>query len=646
MFASVLVANRGEIALRVVRTLRRLGIESIAVYSEADAAAPHTRAADRAEPLGPAPAAESYLSAERVLAAAARSGAEAIHPGYGFLSEDADFAAACEEAGLVFIGPPPAATRLLGDKVAAKTLAERLGVPVLPGLQRPGLGDQEIVAFVEEDPARLPLMIKAAAGGGGRGMRIVRDAAALPDGLAAARREALAGFGDDSLLVERYVERARHVEVQILADSHGDVVHLGERECSLQRRHQKVVEETPSPVITPEIREPLCAAAVSLAREAGYVGVGTVEFLVSADDPSEWFFLEVNARLQVEHPVTEMVTGLDLVEQQLLVAAGAPLAFGQDEVAFDGHAIEVRVCAEDPAVDFLPATGELVAYREPRGTGVRVDSGVEAGTRVTPFYDSLLLKVIAHGTDREAAVERLDLALGELRLLGLPTNGGFLRRLIELDSVRAGDMDTGLIDRGEAATLPPASEGREAMVAFAASQSAALRSAADDDPWSSLVGFRLNGPAPLKLEVAPRGGDPVSLSVEGESVTIGAGRGADGETFTAGPAWAWDIADSDGETWVAAGPEAFAFRLVEPVVEGASASAQGSLEAPMPGTVLELRVAPGETVAEGQVLVVIESMKMEMSLTAPTEATIAEVLVVAGEGVKQGQSLVELEPLA
>jgi acetyl-CoA/propionyl-CoA carboxylase, biotin carboxylase, biotin carboxyl carrier protein len=650
MFASVLVANRGEIALRVIRTLKRLGIRSIAVYSEADAGAPHTRAADRAVPLGPAPASESYLSAERVLAAAARTGAVAIHPGYGFLSEDADFAAACEEAGLVFIGPPPAATRLLGDKVAAKTLAERLGVPVLPGLQKPGLGDQEIVAFVEADPARLPLMIKAAAGGGGRGMRIVRDAAALPDGLAAARREALAGFGDDSLLVERYVERARHVEVQILADSHGDVVHLGERECSLQRRHQKVVEETPSPVITPEIREPLCAAAVSLAREAGYVGVGTVEFLVSAEDPSEWFFLEVNARLQVEHPVTEMVTGLDLVEQQLLVADGAPLGFAQDEVAFDGHAIEVRVCAEDPAVDFLPATGELVGYREPRGEGIRVDSGIEEGSRVTPFYDSLLMKVVAHGADREAAIERLDLALGELRLLGLPTNGGFLRRLIELDAVRAGAMDTGLIDRGEAATLPPESEAREALVAFAAAQSEELRSTEDDDPWRTLVGFRLNGPAPLKLEVAPRGGEPLHVSVSGapgaESVTIGADRDSDGETFTAGPDWVWEIAASDGETWVAAGPEAFAFRLVEPVVEGAAASAQGSLEAPMPGTVLELRVAPGESVAEGQVLVVIESMKMEMSLTAPTEATIAEVLVVAGEGVKQGQALVEMEPVA
>jgi acetyl-CoA/propionyl-CoA carboxylase, biotin carboxylase, biotin carboxyl carrier protein len=643
MFASVLVANRGEIALRVIRTLRRLGIRSVAVYSEADSGAPHVRAADHAVLLGPAPAAESYLSAERVLAAAAEAEASAIHPGYGFLSEDAGFAAACEAAGLVFIGPPPAATRLLGDKVAAKTLAERLGVPTLPGLQKPGLGDEEIVAFVEADKARLPLMIKAAAGGGGRGMRIVREPAALADGLAAARREALAGFGDDSLLVERYVERARHVEVQILADSHGNVVHLGERECSLQRRHQKVVEETPSPVIAPAVREPLTAAAVSLAREAGYVGAGTVEFLVSAEDPSEFFFLEVNARLQVEHPVTEMVTGLDLVEQQLRVAAGEPLGFTQDEVSFDGHAIEVRVCAEDPAVDFLPAIGELVGYREPRAEGVRVDSGVERGSRVTPFYDSLLLKVIAHGADREAAVERLDLALGQLRLLGLPTNAGFLRRLIEHPSVRAGEMDTGMIDRGEVATVPPESEAREALVAFAAAQSRALREPDGDDPWQTLVGFRLNGPAPLNLEVAPRGGEELAVSVDGApgAEVVGIGE----EALAAGPAWAWESATSEGETWLAAGPEAFAFRLAEPVVEGAAAGAQGALEAPMPGTVLELRVAPGEAVAEGQVLVVIESMKMEMSLTAPSEATVTEVLVAAGEGVRQGQSLVELEPL-
>jgi len=663
MFGSVMVANRGEIAVRVIATLRRLGIRSIAVYSDADADAPHVRGADVAARLGPAPAAESYLSVERVLAAAAETGAEAIHPGYGFLSEDAEFAAACAAAGVVFIGPPPRATRLLGDKVAAKLLAEESAVPVLPGLQRPGLTDEEIVAFASERPERLPLMIKAAAGGGGRGMRIVRELEALPQALAAARREARAGFGDDSLLVERYVERARHVEVQILADAHGNVVHLGERECSLQRRHQKVVEESPSPVLTPAIREPLCAAAVKLAAAAGYVGAGTAEFLVSADDPSEWFFLEVNARLQVEHPVTELVTGLDLVEQQLLVAAGAPLAFGQDDVRIEGHAIEVRVCAEDPATDFLPATGELVGYREPRGAGVRVDSGVRAGSVVGADYDSLLLKVIGFGADREQAIERLDHALGDLRLLGLPTNAGFLRRLVRLDAVRAGAMDTGLIERGEVAALPGPGELREALVAAAAAESLALRAGDDDDPWRTLVGFRLDGPAPLAVELAPRGADPLPVEVAGAPaeavVTVGARdeeespeRFAvaarpldDGRVSVAqdGRIRVWDLADSAGERWLAAGPDAFAVRLVEPVVEGAAGAAGGSLEAPMPGTVLELRVAAGESVEEGQVLLVMESMKMEMTLTAPVAATVAEVLVAVGDGVRQGQALVDLE---
>jgi acetyl-CoA/propionyl-CoA carboxylase biotin carboxyl carrier protein len=666
MFDSVLVANRGEIAVRVIETLRRLGIRSIAVYSDADAEAPHVRAADFAARLGPPPAAESYLSAERVLAAAAETGAEAIHPGYGFLSEDAEFAAACADAGVVFIGPPPQATRLLGDKVAAKLLAEESGVPVLPGLQRPGLSDEEIVAFAAQRPERLPLMVKAAAGGGGRGMRIVRELDALPQALATARREALGGFGDDSLLVERYVERARHVEVQILADAHGNVLHLGERECSLQRRHQKVVEESPSPVITPATRGPLCAAAVTLARAAGYVGAGTAEFLVSADDPGEWFFLEVNARLQVEHPVTELVTGLDLVEQQLLVASGTPLGFGQEEVRMSGHAIEVRVCAEDPATDFLPATGELVGYREPSGAGVRVDSGVREGSEIGSFYDSLLMKVIAYGEDREQAMERLDHALGDLRLLGLATNAGFLRRLCAFGAVRAGDLDTGLIERGEVAALPGEGERREALVAAAAAEALELRATADgDDPWQKLVGFRLDGPAPLTIELAPRGAEPIAVRVEGEPgdavVTVGA---SDGETGAApasvavaaralddgrvsvaqeGRARVWDLASSDGERWLAAGPDAFAVRLVEPVVEGAAAADQGSLEAPMPGTVLELRVAAGDSVVEGQVLVVMESMKMELTLTAPAETTVSEVLVAVGDGVKQGQPLVELE---
>jgi len=665
MFESVLVANRGEIALRVIRTLRALGIRSVAVHSDADADAPHVRAADVAVRLGPAPAAESYLSIERVLDAAEQTRAEAIHPGYGFLSEDPGFARACAAAGRVFVGPPPEATALLGDKVAAKRLAEEVGVPVLPGLQRPGLGDEEIVAFAGERPDRLPLMVKAAAGGGGRGMRIVRELDALPQALATARREALGGFGDDTLFVERYVERARHVEVQLLADAHGAVVHLGERECSLQRRHQKVVEESPSPVVGEDLRAALGAAAVQLAGSAGYVGAGTAEFLLSADDPEQWYFLEVNARLQVEHPVTELVTGIDLVEAQLRVAAGEPLSFGQQDVRLAGHAIEVRVCAEDPANGFLPVVGTVAGYREPAGAGVRVDSGIAAGSQVTPHYDSLLAKVIASGADRDQALERLGHALADLRILGLATNAGYLGRLLEVDAVRAGALDTALIESGAAAAEPAEGESAEALVAAAAIETLVLEEAArGDDPWDRLVGFRLSGRAPLAWELE-RGGAPVTVRVDGTAdaaavaVLDGDGeiaaeaavsaRALDGERAAVtqdGRARIWDhVAAPDGQRWLAAGPDAFAFKVVEPVVEGAAGGDQGSLEAPMPGTVLEVRVAAGDAVTEGQVLIVMESMKMELTLTAPVDTTVAEVLVALGDGVKQGQPLVELEPV-
>jgi acetyl-CoA/propionyl-CoA carboxylase biotin carboxyl carrier protein len=661
MFDTVLVANRGEIAVRVIETLNRLGIRSVAVHSDADADAPHVRLADVAVRLGPAPAAESYLSVERVLDAAREAGAQAIHPGYGFLSENADFARACADAGIVFIGPPPEATEALGDKVRAKLLAEEAGVPVLPGLQRAGLTDEEIIAFAEEDESRFPLMVKAAAGGGGRGMRIVRDARELPDALAAARREAKGGFGDDSLLVERYVERARHIEVQLMADTHGTVLHLGERECSLQRRHQKVVEESPSPVVSETLRERLGEAAAQLARTAGYVGAGTCEFLVSADDPEEFFFLEVNARLQVEHPVTEQVTGLDLVEQQLHVAAGEPLALTQDDVTLTGHSIEVRVCAEDAATGFLPATGRIARYREPTGAGIRVDSGVREGSEVTAHYDSLLLKLIATGADRTEALEHLARGLQDLRILGVTTNTGFLARLIAAPQVRAGDMDTGMIERGLAEPLATEAEAREASIAAAAIETLELheRGAASGDPWESLVGFRLAGPAPLTWELQRAGSsEPIAVGVEGSphaaNVTV-AGDG-DGTRLAAahadrgrvrveldGRARLWDHATLDAERWVAAGPDAFAFRLLEPVVQGADAAADGALEAPMPGTVLDVRVSAGDEVAEGDVLVVIESMKMELTLAAPVAATVSDVHVAAGDGVRQGQSLVELE---
>ena len=651
MFESVLIANRGEIAVRVIRTLRALGIRAIAVYSDADAGAPHVRLADEAIRLGPAPAADSYLHVDRVLAAAARSGAEAIHPGYGFLSENAGFARACAEAGLHFIGPPPEAIERLGDKTSAKQLAKAAGVPVLEGLERPGLTDSEIVAFASED-GRLPLMVKAAAGGGGRGMRIVRELAALPDALTAARREALAGFASDELLVERYVERARHIEVQLLADAHGNVIHLGERECSLQRRHQKVLEEAPSPAVTPALRARLGAAATALARAAGYVGAGTAEFLVPFDDPERFAFLEVNARLQVEHPVTEEVTGLDLVELQLRVAAGQRLPFGQEEVALSGHAVEVRICAEDPSAGFLPATGVVAGYREPRGRGLRVESGVVEGCLIGGSYDSLLLKLIATGADREEAFERLRRGLAELRLLGVSTNAGYLARLARAPAVLAGELDTGLLERGVADPSPDPAERREAAIA-AAAISALTREVATD-PWDALQGFRITGDVGVSWELE-HDGEPVAVEISGgldaARVTV------DGTTHdlraSAGPRAArieldgrsrtWDHAAVGATRFLAAGADAFAFTLREPVVEGADGGSDGALEAPMPGSVLSVLVVAGDDVAEGDVLVVVESMKMELSIVAPQDATVREVRVTEGERVAQGQSLVELE---
>ncbi|MGI9097089.1 MAG: acetyl-CoA carboxylase biotin carboxylase subunit, partial [Solirubrobacteraceae bacterium] len=438
MFSSVLVANRGEIAVRVIATLRRLGIRAIAVCSEADADAPHVRLADTAITIGPAPAPQSYLRVDAIVQAALRSGAQAVHPGYGFLAERAEFARACADVGLTFVGPPPEAIELLGDKVAAKRLAAAAGVPVVPGIQRAGLRDEEILAWAAEDPERLPLMVKAAAGGGGRGMRIVRALDELPSALAAARREALAGFGDDALLAERYVERARHVEVQLLADAHGGAIALGERECSLQRRHQKLVEECPSPVVDEGMRTGMGEAAVALARAAGYAGAGTCEFLVPAGDPGAFWFLECNARLQVEHPVTELVYGLDLVEAQLRIAAGEPLWLAQDDVVGRGHAVEARVCAEAAERGFLPRGGRIVVYREPSGPGIRVDSGVQAGSEVGTHYDSLLAKVVAHAPTRRQALERLDGALAHLAILGPPTNTAFLRRLLADPEVGGG----------------------------------------------------------------------------------------------------------------------------------------------------------------------------------------------------------------
>ncbi len=504
MFERVLIANRGEIAVRIERTLARLGVESVAVFSDADAGAPHVRGADRAVHIGPTPARESYLSIERVLDAAARSGADAIHPGYGFLSERPDFAAACAEAGITFVGPGPEAMALLGDKARARAVAAEAGVPTLAGWSGEDLSDEEIVDRVGEGD--LPLLVKAAAGGGGKGMRLVTRREDLAEALGAARREAASAFGDERLLIERYVEPSRHLEVQVIADAHGNAIHLGERECSLQRRHQKVIEESPSPVVTPELREAMGEAAVALARHAGYVNAGTVELIAERDDPERFFFLEVNTRLQVEHPVTEAVTGLDLVELQLRVAAGEPLPLTQEEVRRDGWAVEARIYAEDPAAGFLPSSGKVVAYREP--AGVRVDSGIEEGTVVGTDYDPMLAKVVAAGSDREEALAKLRRALGELVVAGPTTNAAYLRALLARPEVRAGEIDTGLIERlgDEVASPSPSPE----LAALALIEM--LGDPEDDDIWSTRTAWRMQGPAWIRRTLESPAG-PIDVAV-------------------------------------------------------------------------------------------------------------------------------------
>lgn len=445
LFDTVLVANRGEIAVRVIRTLRALGVRSVAVYSDADAAAPHVRAADEAVRIGPAAAGESYLSVENVIAAARATGAQAIHPGYGFLSENTAFAAACERAGIAFVGPPSSAIEAMGDKIRAKQTVAKAGVPVVPGSDGSGLTDDDLAAVVAD--IGYPVLLKPSAGGGGKGMREVHTPEQLADAIAGARREARGSFGDDTLLVERLVTTPRHIEIQVMADAHGTVVHLGERECSLQRRHQKIIEEAPSALLTPTQRAEMGRAACEAARSVGYTGAGTVEFIVSSDRPEEFFFLEMNTRLQVEHPVTEEVTGLDLVELQLRVAAGEPLRFTQDAVERRGHAIEFRVCAEDPERDFLPQPGGVGRVTLPSGPWVRCDTWLEPDGTVPPFYDSLLAKVVVWGADRTEALARSRRALDEFSVAGIPTTAGLLRTLASEPWVAAADFHTGTLEQ-------------------------------------------------------------------------------------------------------------------------------------------------------------------------------------------------------
>ncbi|MFE7134481.1 acetyl/propionyl/methylcrotonyl-CoA carboxylase subunit alpha [Streptomyces sp. NPDC057638] len=660
LFDTVLVANRGEIAVRVIRTLRALGIRSVAVFSDADADARHVREADTAVRIGPAPAADSYLSAERLLEAAARTGAQAIHPGYGFLAENAAFARACAEAGLVFLGPPPEAISLMGDKIRAKETVAAAGVPVVPGSSGSGLSDEQLAEAARAIGA--PVLLKPSAGGGGKGMRLVRDPGALAEEIAAARREARNSFGDDTLLVERWIDRPRHIEIQVLADRHGTVLHLGERECSLQRRHQKVIEEAPSVLLDEETRAAMGAAAVRAARSCGYVGAGTVEFIVPGDDPAAYFFMEMNTRLQVEHPVTELITGLDLVEWQLRVAAGEPLPFTQAGITLTGHAVEARLCAEDPARSFLPSGGTVLALNEPSGPGVRVDSGLSEGTEVSSRYDPMLSKVIAYGPDRATALRLLRAALAETVTLGVATNAGFLRRLLAHPDVVSGALDTGLVER-EVPHLVETSVPRPVYLAAALARHSAAFPAAGGwvDPFSVPSGWRLGGEAGWAVHsVRVPGQDPVELRVRGtaEQAEVRIGESVHQARLLPSPEGVLTL-ETDGLThtfhhactaggrWLGADGDSWQLLDHDPVaaaLTGAARSGADTLAAPMPGTVTVVKVAVGDRVDAGQSLLVVEAMKMEHTITAPHPGTVTELEVTPGTTVAMDQLLAVVTP--
>ncbi|MDH6145588.1 acetyl-CoA/propionyl-CoA carboxylase biotin carboxyl carrier protein [Kitasatospora sp. GP30] len=776
MFDTVLVANRGEIAVRVIRTLRRLSVRSVAVYSDADADARHVREADLAVRLGPADrsdssAAETYLRGDQIIAAALRTGAQAIHPGYGFLAENPGFARACADAGLVFIGPPAEAVELMGDKINAKEAVRAVGVPVVPGSRGGASSDEDLIRAAEE--IGYPVLIKPSAGGGGKGMRLVRDPAELAAELAAARRVARTAFGDDTLLLERWVDNPRHIEVQVLADSHGTTVHLGERECSLQRRHQKLIEEAPSVLLDPQTRAAMGAAAVQAAQACGYTGAGTVEFIVPGGDPAvdgggdtvrEFFFMEMNTRLQVEHPVTELavavtrpapvdasastsaglpgaatgstsagapgVERLDLVEWQIRIAAGESLSFSQSNISFLGHAVEARICAEDPARDFLPTGGRILLLEEPAGEGVRVDSGLTAGTTITSAYDPMLAKVIAYGPDRQTALLRLRSALAETQILGLTTNAGFLRRLLAHPDVVAGRLDTGLVERAvqqhpelladqhdryaSRDTRESAPDGTPASASDATSTDAAasdhgptptatapeavylaaalvrhlslVPAAASDgwtDPYALPSGWRLAGePAWTTHRLRVSGQDPVSVRVrpvsadtviestdttstafpellvrlnEGPIRRARAVLGATGlsltldglrTTFALATDHAPSASASGPVVWLGIDGDSWAVHPYDPVADRTADAAahHGALTAPMPGTVTVVKTSVGDQVRRGQPLLVLEAMKMEHVIAAPHDGTVSELPVAAGGTVAMEQLLAVVLP--
>ena len=670
MFTKILIANRGEIACRVAATARRMGIQSVAVYSEADANARHVALCDEAVLIGPAPARESYLCGDRIIAVALATGAQAIHPGYGFLSENGDFAEACAAAGLVFIGPPPSAMRAMGSKSRAKSLMEKADVPLVPGYH--GEEQDADVLQREADKIGYPVLLKASAGGGGKGMRVIEHAADFKAALASCKREALSSFGDERVLAEKYLSRPRHIEIQVFADSHGNCVYLFERDCSVQRRHQKVLEEAPAPGMPLARRAAMGDAAVAAARAVGYVGAGTVEFIANQD--GSFYFMEMNTRLQVEHPVTEMITGTDLVEWQLRIAFGEPLPKTQLQLAIHGHAIEARIYAENPDKGFLPSIGTLRHLATPAGvtfetgnTGavpapVRIDSGVREGDAISPFYDPMIAKLIVWGKDRDEALARMSVALSAYRIVGLATNIGFLKRLVEGRAFATADLDTGLIERNQDTLFPPPQAVPAGALALAAvalieseKASSAVRPAGHaSDPWGNALGWRLNGALARPLSFsddytqASGSGDYLPLLeyrsagwlLDGAQLTLLA---QDGDQFNIrlGEQAVHGTVLRDGELFhVFCGGSHYALHYKDPMAHAGEAEAEGGrLTAPMPGKVVAVLVARGQQVKKGDALVIMEAMKMEHTIAAPHDGLVEDILYAVGDQVGDGAPL-------
>jgi 3-methylcrotonyl-CoA carboxylase alpha subunit len=669
VFTKILIANRGEIACRVAATAHRLGIKSVAVYSEADANAKHVAVCEEAVPIGPAPAKESYLCTEKIIEAALAAGAQAIHPGYGFLSENEEFAQACAKFGLVFIGPPASAIRAMGSKSAAKSLMEKAKVPLVPGYH----GDVQDADFLQEQADRIgyPVLLKASAGGGGKGMRIVEKSADFKAALASCKREAINSFGDDKVLVEKYLTRPRHIEIQVFADSQGNCVYLFERDCSVQRRHQKVLEEAPAPGMSEERRRAMGEAAVAAAKAVGYVGAGTVEFIANQD--GSFYFMEMNTRLQVEHPVTEMITGLDLVEWQLRIASGEPLPKKQEELAIHGHSIEARVYAENPEKGFLPSIGTLRHLRTPQAFSfatsaaageygaagvVRIDSGVREGDAISPFYDPMIAKLIVWGHDREEALAHMAHALSEYQIVGLANNIAFLKRLVESEPFANADLDTGLIERHQDQLFPAAQKAPQQALGLAAASlltgeaTAEAAATAGSDPWSNTSGWRMNGVLQRQLdfadesnaypitvgyrqtgwslacdgttavmEVIERNGPDLVIKVNGETVRGTVVR--DGDMFH-----------------VFYGGTHMALAYNDPLAHAGEAESEGGrLTAPMPGKIVAVLVDKGKTVEKGAPLLIMEAMKMEHTIAAPADGVVEEVLYAVGDQVAEGAQL-------